>query len=116
MKSIKKLRTIANVVAIVSAIRDTNDSIKHTRNMRVKTEQMKTSARARMAASDAALARSQRNHKREIEEIERQSRFRMEEQTRIHNEAMRRVEELARERDRQFNDIMQQVHQHHHFM
>lgn len=116
MKSIKKLRTVANVVAIVSAISDTNKSIKHTRIMRARTEEMKTSARARMAASDEALARSQRNHKRDIEEIKRQARLRMEEQNRIHDEAMRRVEELARERDRQFNDSMQQVHQHHHFM
>ena len=116
MKSIKKLKTIANIVAIASAISDTNNSIRHTRNMRAKTEQMKSSARARIAASDAALARSLRLHKREIEEIERQSRFRMEEQNRLHNEAMCRAEQMAHEHDRQFNDMMQQVHQHHHFM
>ena len=116
MKSIKKSNTLANIITIASAINDANNVIKSARIARAKTEQMKTSARARIAASDAALARSLRLHKREIEEIERQTRLRMEEQNRIHNEAMRRAEELAREHDRQFNDMMQQVHQHHHFM
>lgn len=116
MKSIKKLTTLVNAVAVIATVRDTNNAIKSVRDARAKTEQMKASSRTRMAASDAALARSLRNHKREIEEIERQARLRMEEQNRIHNEAMRRAEELAREHDRQFNDMMQQVHQHHHFM
>ena len=116
MKSIKKLRTIANVIAIASVISDTDNAIKSVRDARAKTEQMKASSRARIAASDAALARSLRTHKREIEEMERQHRFRMEEQNRLHNEAMRRAEQMAQERARQFNDMMQQVHQHHHFM
>lgn len=116
MKSIKKLRAIANVVAIASAISDTNKSIKHTRIMRARTEEMKASSRAKIAASEAALARSLRLHKREIEEMERQHRRRMEEQTRMHAEASRRVEEMARvnklmdENDASFDSMMAAIH------
>ena len=116
MNSIKKLRTTANVVADIATASDTNNAIKSVSDARANTEQMKSSARARIAASDAALARSLRYHKRDIEEMERQHRLRMEEQTRARDEAIRRVEEMEREHDRQFEAMMQQVHQHHHFM
>ena len=116
MKSIKKLTTLVNAVAVIATVRDTNNAIKNVRQARANTEQMKSSARARIAASDAALARSLRSHKREIEEIERQARRNMEEQNRLHNEAMRRAEEMARvnklidENEASFNSMMAAIH------
>lgn len=111
-----KLTTLINAVAVIATVRDTNNAIKSVRQARAKTEQMKSYHRAKTAASEAAVARSLRSHKRELAEMESQHRRRMAEQTRIHDEASRRIEEMAREHDRQFNDMMQQVHQHHHFM